>query len=402
MKLAKLTGGKGYPTVFIHGFMGFAEGTKINDLVFPYWGFGPHRDLMKHLKKKGFEVFAPTVGPFNSAWDRSCIIWAYLMGGTVDFGKVHSEKYGHARYGRTYPGVLKDWGKNGAHEKINIIGHSFGGPTVKAFADLVANGSAEERADTDPDDLSPLFAEKKPQKIHTVTALSGVMNGTTFASLWGEKGMKAATWVTLLLGSVIGDSAAMDWYDMYVDQWDGITKAPGERSGKFHSPFSHLAGIKAYAGNTKDSVAREMQVETAQEINKLQTKLDPDTYYFCRRADRSHKTKKGNYKLGRDSSFIMCNIAGYFTGKYIPKGAIPYGVDESWFPNDGFVNVLGQSAPFDCPSEEIANQLDAKPGKWYNLPVERKDHISWAGLGEKRKVFFAYFDDMLDGFNKLK
>ena len=400
MKFGKLTGNKGYPTVMIHGFMAFGEETRINDYC-PYWGFGPHRNLLKHLRGEGYEVFSPHVGPFNSAWDRSCIIWAYLMGGTVDFGKVHSEKYGHARYGRTYPGVLKDWGTNDAHKMINIIGHSFGGPTVKAFADLVANGSAEERAGTDPADLSPFFAENKPQKIHTVTALSGVMNGTTFASLWGEKGMVAATWVAMLLTTLLGNTAAVDWYDFYMDHW-GVMPDPKDRTYKFTNPFAHTEGIKAYAANTKDSIAREMQVETAQEINKLQTKLDPETYYFCRRADRSHKTKKGNYKLGRDSSFIMCNIAGYFTGKYIPKGAIPYGVDESWFPNDGFVNVIGQSAPFSCPSEDINTPTQAKPGMWYNLPVERKDHISWAGLGEKRKVFFAYFDDMFNDFKKLK
>lgn len=394
-------GNKSYPIVLVHGFMGFGEAADFYN-YYPYWGFGPHRDLKKHLNKRGYEVFAPSVGPFNSAWDRSCILWAYLMGGTVDFGKVHSEKYGHARYGRTYPGVLKDWGEKGAHEKIEIIGHSFGGPTVKAFADLITNGNKEEREGTPADELSPLFAEHKPQKIHTVTTLSGVMNGTTFASLWGEKGMKAATWAAMMIASMIGDTKAMDHYDMYLDHW-GVMPDPKDRTYKYHSPLAYKDGIKAYAANHMDSVAMEMQVETAQAINKFQTKLDPETYYFCRRSDRSHKNKKGYYVIDKDSSFFICNLAGWFIGRYTAPKLDPYGVDETWFPNDGFVNVIGQSAPFDAPHCDLDDPLKAKPGIWNNLPVEHhKDHISWAGMGEKRKVFFDYFDEMVDGFKKLK
>ena len=138
---------KGYPSLFLAGFLGYGEGT-LADKVYHYWGFSIRRDLLKHLREEGYEVYDPHLGPFNSAWDRSCILWAYLMGGTVDFGKVHSEKYGHARYGRTYPGILKDWGQEGPHEKINIIGHSFGGPLLKMFAELVYNGSDEEIAGT--------------------------------------------------------------------------------------------------------------------------------------------------------------------------------------------------------------------------------------------------------------
>ena len=81
--------GKGYPSLFLSGFLGYGEGT-LADKYYHYWGFSFRRDLLKHLRKEGYEVYDPGLGPFNSAWDRSCILWAYLMGGTVDFGKVHS------------------------------------------------------------------------------------------------------------------------------------------------------------------------------------------------------------------------------------------------------------------------------------------------------------------------
>ena len=37
------------------------------------------------------------------------------------------------------------------------------------------------------------------------------------------------------------------------------------------------------------------------------------------------------------------------------------------------------------------------------MPVEGdKDHISWMGIGQQKDVYFNYFDEMLDGFRRLK
>ncbi|MBR0364821.1 MAG: lipase, partial [Clostridia bacterium] len=179
-----------YPCVFIHGLMGYGE-QDFMDVVFPNFGLFNHT-FFKHLKARGIETYNPSLGPMNSAWDRACILWAYLFGGRVDYGKAHSEKYGHARYGKEYPGVLKDLGQTEAHKKMNLIGHSFGGPTVKTVAWLFAFGSEEERADTPAEELSPLFAGGHGNLLHTVTTLSGVNNGTALASFFGNKGMSVA------------------------------------------------------------------------------------------------------------------------------------------------------------------------------------------------------------------
>ena len=393
---------KGYPSLFLAGFLGYGEGT-LADKVYHYWGFSIRRDLLKHLREEGYEVYDPHLGPFNSAWDRSCILWAYLMGGTVDFGKVHSEKYGHARYGRTYPGILKDWGQEGPHEKINIIGHSFGGPLLKMFAELVYNGSDEEIAGTPPEELSPLFKKEKPQKIHTITTLSGVMNGTTLADLFGERGMKAATWVILMLAAMIGDSSIMKVYDLYFDHWNGLTKAPDKISGKFHGPLWNKEAIRAYAANHIDSVFMEMQTRVAEELNDQYRYLDSDTYYFCRRAKRSRETKRGYQTPDTIPSQPQLAVTVWFLGHFDPKHLRKYGADRNWFENDSLVNVPGMSAPFHAPQEDIDDIRKSKPGIWMNLPVEHpKDHMSWIGTGEKRDVFYAYFDQMLEDFQALK
>ena len=85
-----------------------------------------------------------SVGPLSSACDRACELYAQLTGTTVDYGAAHAAEYGHARYGATYDKPLfAGWS---ASKKINLVGHSFGGATIRLFIDILADGSAEEQA----------------------------------------------------------------------------------------------------------------------------------------------------------------------------------------------------------------------------------------------------------------
>ena len=102
-----------YPNIFIHGLYGWGSDDGI-DSTLPYWGSGEN-NVIEFLRAHGYECYYPSLGPFNSAWDRACILWAYLFGGQVDYGKVHSKKHGHARWGKVYPGVLKDLGTTEEH-----------------------------------------------------------------------------------------------------------------------------------------------------------------------------------------------------------------------------------------------------------------------------------------------
>ena len=78
------------------------------------------------------------------------------MGTRVDYGKEHSERCGHDRFGKDFSKkrLIPDWS---AKEKINLLGHSFGGVTVRLLAELMANGSAEERKVTAKGEISELL-----------------------------------------------------------------------------------------------------------------------------------------------------------------------------------------------------------------------------------------------------
>ena len=391
-----------YPTLMIHGLGGWGENDAITK-VMPYWGFRPDRRLTSHLRAAGYEIYFPGLGMINCAWDRACELWAYLMGGTVDYGKVHSEKNGHARYGRTYEhGALEDWGTPGKHEKVNLVGHSFGGPTVKQFAEIVLHGMQEEIDGTDPDDLSDFFKKDKAQKIHVVMTLSGVNNGTLFASMFQENGMRTMEKALLRFMYYVGDTPVVKAIDFHLPQW-GITKFPYEIKGfNFRETTPAIEIFNRFCQNTDDRMSKEMQFETVTDVVNPKQTTDPKVYYFAKIACMTHAKPDGTHAPDF-GMFIIPKLAGIWCGKWSnDELKQKYGLDESWYPNDGFVNVVGQRAPFNAPQTEWNPQnQEVKPGIWYNMPVEYLHHMSWMGLGMDKRQYFKYFDDMLDFFKTL-
>ena len=387
-----------YPTVFVHGLGGWGEDDGMETkLHYHYWGFASgERDLLSHLRDKGHEVYNPSLGPFTSAWDRACELWAYLFGGRVDFGKHHSETYGHLRFGRTYPGVLKDLGKPGKHKKINLIGHSFGGPTAILFADLLWKGSEEERACTPEDQLSPLFAGGKAY-VNCLVTLSGANNGTTFADFFGEKGIRALAGVIYTANALAAPTPLMRLLDFHTDQW-GIMSRSKYYPYTMPALKQRMDGVNKLINQRLDNVGYELQVEYAAEINKELSPC-PSTYYYAFRCCRTHGDGKGRQVPDRDMRRIL-KLWSTVIGRYKPAKLAPYGFDDGWLPSDGIVNVKCLGAPFSQQSREYDPDLETEPGVWYEMPIEDKHHMSWVGIGEDEEAFFSFFDDLYDKFLK--
>ena len=90
----ELNGGKvQYPYVLVHGLGGWGDGDGINEGA-KYWGASTG-DLKAYLTDEGYTVYTPSVGPFSSAWDRACELYAQLTGTTVDYGEAHSLECKH-------------------------------------------------------------------------------------------------------------------------------------------------------------------------------------------------------------------------------------------------------------------------------------------------------------------
>ena len=118
---SSLSGVNQYPIVLVHGFIGWGPDEMGG---YPYWG--GELDLSRYLESFGFEVFTVSVGPVSSNWERSVETFYQLKGGQVDYGKMHSEKWGIIQKpeDKTYIGLYPEWDQK---HPVHSIGHSMGG-----------------------------------------------------------------------------------------------------------------------------------------------------------------------------------------------------------------------------------------------------------------------------------
>ena len=326
--------------IFVHGLSGWGVYDPMYQRI-PYWGMRGG-DLMAFLRQQGFDCSAASVAPTGSAWDRACELYAQLAGTRTDYGKAHSEKYGHERFGRDFSArpLIPDWSEN---TKLVLLGHSFGGATVRLFSELLAHGDeAEKEAGAD----SPFFRGGMENRIHSIVTLASPMNGSTAYDLFADPdfdpaGVKVPPWNRGLARFM----------------WRSIKPKRDSR-------------------DTQDYADFDMHIDNALAMNTRISTL-PQVFYFSvpcsftrRQKDGTHKPRKGMEPL-----FVMrsCQI-----GAYAGKSAGGVILDESWRENDGLVNTVSAMVPAGAPSKP----LDAKniaPGVWNVFPTVSGDHMYLQG-----------------------
>lgn len=274
-----------YSYVFVHGLMGWGE-YDIQYKFMPYWGMFAG-ELLKKLESQGYDCYAASVAPSSSAHDRACELYAQLTGTKTDYGKAHSEEHGHDRYGTDFTGKALLPAFDSEH-KINLLGHSFGGATMRVFASLMAKGDEAEMAVTPADEISPLFTGGKADYIYSLTALSAPHNGTT---AYG---------------------------------------APSE---------------------DKDSAAYDMYIDNAMALNEKMV-TDENTYYFSIACSATTKQEDGTYKADKKIMEGMFRSSADEMGAYTGVTVGGYEFGEEWLENDGLVNTISAKAPSSAPSKD--------------------------------------------------
>ena len=350
-----------YANVFVHGLAGWGSYTWYNDFL-PYWGmFGG--DLMQYLNARGFECYSASVDPTGSAWDRACELYAQLTGTVTDYGEEHSKRCRHDRYGEDYSSdpLIDEWS---AEDKINLLGHSFGGVTVRLLAELMANGSEAER-EASGSDVSDLFTGGKADWIYSVTALAAPHNGTT---------------AYLVRDAIIKDVNATAEERAVVAMLTVATAPHLDRA-------------------LSDSAEYDMDIDHALAINENISTLK-NVYYFSypcsateRNADGTYSPVDGNI----DRLFRACAVR---MGKFTCTTKGGYVVDEKWFENDGLVNKISALAPFNAPSA-VYSGGEVATGIWNIMPTFSGDHLSINGglfVNHNVRVFYV---DLLSMINEL-
>lgn len=352
--------------VYVHGLSGWGSYDRLNDF-FPYWGMS-QGDYIRYLNNHGYDSYAASVDPSGSAWDRACELYAQLYGTRVDYGAEHSARCHHERYGEDYTG--RALVKNFESSRFALIGHSFGGATVRLFSEILRNGSEAERAYTTDGSLSDYFKGGNGEGLVAVVTLAAPTNGTTAYDLYEDPDF---------------DSEAVVIPAEYAEKTDLVSKTARKKED----------------GRIKDDYAAyDMHIDNALALNETITTF-PDVYYF---AQPLSSTKEENGKPVPDPGITDKTLmrGAYIMAAYTGKTKDGFVLDESWQDNDGLVNTISAGAPFGQPAEAYQEGTDLRPGIWYVLPVKKGDHMSPGGGFTKRVNMKPYYLSLSETLSALE
>ncbi|KAJ3226382.1 hypothetical protein HDU81_007337 [Chytriomyces hyalinus] len=342
------TDGNQNPTVFIHGLLGWGESRKLLGTL-NYWG-GITQNILDTLRGQGYSIVAPNVGPLSSSWERACETFAQLTGTTTDYGVDRSTKFKHARFGKDQTGkaLLPRFGANfvpgaTAVQKINIVGHSLGGPTARTLAHLLAFGSQAEMDACAKAGVvcSPLFWTNKTQSYVTgVFAISGVHQGSVVDDyLQATNGR--VQFVKTLFSALVGVNNLnnLDIWDLQLGHY-GLNQNSGE---KFTAYLDRVCSSSWFLSNT--NALFDLSVENQSNPLLSFVKNAPGTAYF------SIAGVSTNYLLGISLAQIstnlfltpFANLIGTYSNSSLP--VLSTYTQRDWRQNDGLVMVASSRGP---------------------------------------------------------
>ena len=380
-----------YPILLVHGLFGWGEEEGINNYL-PYWGANTC-NITEHYKEKGFNIYAASVGPASSAWDRACELYARLTGGVVDYGKAHSERCNHRRYGRYYEKPLFE--KWDSENKIHIIGHSFGGTTVRMLAYLLTYGDKDEIEATDPDDLSGLFTGGKEDLLASVIAICAPHNGTTTFELAEKlKILPMMKFVVFNYMGIAGRSPAEGTiFDFHLEQY-GLSDTPGKKDAY------PLRRAKKQFKHSEDNVEYDMCPKGAKKMNQT-IEISPNLYYFSYSYNDVTLNATGKIPIPTkaDFPFLTCTSALVLMYKKIFASSKNKKFED--YANDGLVDLSSALHPRDEPYTDY-NPEDIKPGIWNVMKTRDGDHGTPIGLFAPVEDTFALYDEMFDILCKVE
>ena len=372
-----------YPFVFVHGLLGFGDRADVNT-VLPYWGMSTG-SITDYLARFGIESYAAQVGPITGAWDRACELYAQLTGTTVDYGVAHSAEKGHDRFGVTYEKPLfEGWG---ADKKINLVGHSFGGATVRTFLDILSDGCPEEieAAEAAGVEVSPFFEGGKGDWVYSLTAVAAPHNGTTY--------FDACESSSTMIPALLYDSCAAlkmtpfsNFYDLQLEHF-GIVRRDGESDIAYLSRVLGSAKFKSH----HDNALEDLTIDCAYAIND-DIEIQDNVYYFSVAGDTTYKSSSGNNRFPKRQTFALVKNFSRNMGSYCGYTTeAGHYVDESWLPNDGLVNTVSALYPTNSSGECLKKDgsigyvyrdwgdTGFEKGIWNVMPVVPYDHIALVG-----------------------
>ena len=352
--------------VFCHGLNGWGSYDEQYQKN-PYWG-AASGDVVAELRGQGYDAYAASVSPQGSAWDRACELYAQIAGAQVDYGRAHSEEYRHARYGRDFSGnaLVPAWDDD---TRLVLIGHSFGGATIRLFAELLAHGSADERAVTPAENLSPLFTGGLANRILAIVTLAAPTNGTVAYDMVADP--------------------TFDTRHVRISLKHRLLDRLVKRSTK----------IKMDGRDQRDWASWDMLLDNAQALNERMATL-PHVYYLSVAADATTHQPDGTCAPDADAMDPLFVKTGTLMGVYSGTTAAGCVVDDAWHANDGLVNTLSARAPLGAPQKPF-DPDNIERGVWNVMPDMHVDHGFFQGGFMKKQNPHAFYQELMGILDRL-
>ena len=389
-----------YPYIFIPGMVGWGTEYKFYEKI-PYWGggfvLGQTDNLIKILNDAGYEVYAANPGPFNSAWDRTCEVYAALTGTVVDYGKAHSEKHNHDRYGFSYEGKALMGYEWNLEDKINLLGYSFGSEVARLLTSLLAYGDDSENSATG-EATSELF-KGGHNSINACITLSAPHNGTPLANALVDTKVPMMFLATIFhfIGCTFGDNLGP--LSLQLGHF-GITPKEGES----RVSFSLKAIYNFYKSN--DNCGYDMTLRRAEELNEM-IETVPNTYYYSYSTYSTvTEEKSGKQKLvGNTNAMFYPTALVIRTMEGMTVDGIK--IENNWAVSDGVIPLASSCYPSDDAElarkyeEAVKNNEKIKRGIWYYMePIFKMDHFDFCGIEDYPTTMEDFYFELIDMVNK--
>lgn len=321
--------------IFVHGLSGWGSYEKAYKRM-PYWGMR-NGDLIVQLRKEGYDAYCASVSPQGSAYDRSCELYAQLAGTKTDYGVRHAQRYSHERYGPDFTGkpLIEDL----EGSELVLLGHSFGGATIRRFAHIMEHGIEEEGG-------SDFFKGGKKENIFALVCLAAPHNGTTA-------------------------------YDMYQDEDFDPYAIKGDLRERIGSSLMSRSNKTKSILPEDDCAAYDMHIDNALAMN-VTMPISKDIWYFSQPCCMTMEDDKGDQIPVKDRVEAIYSRTSRRMGAYMGKTKGGLVIDESWKANDGLVNTVSSMYPMSDPHRAF-DQEKIEKGVWNVFDVYKGDHMSLQG-----------------------
>tara|TARA_B100000609_G_scaffold102204_1_gene81233 strand:- start:341 stop:1501 length:1161 start_codon:yes stop_codon:yes gene_type:complete len=367
-----------YPIVFIHGFMGWGP-EEMGD--YSYWG--GENNYIKDLEEEGHQIFAVSVGPISSNWDRAIEAFYQIKGGQVDYGFSHSEKNKIIRMptGKSYAGLYPQWSNE---NPVHLIGHSMGGQTARMLHYLL---TTEINQNSSKKEESAFLGQSNSGWIKSITTISTPHDGTTLSHIITS----TIPYVQYFAG--IAGLFGNNYFHFDLEQF-GIKKQ------KDDTWLSFITGLKDNSiMNTKNFSSYDLSLVGAKDFNGY-SQASPEVYYFSFITSTTKQDPKTRFQIPFEDTPLLNKARAKLIGSRSGYWADGTQTDSLWFENDGVVNSVSMFGPTTgVNGADPIIEYDPKDllitGQWYWKKINQMDH--WSIVGH-----FGSEEKKLRGFNIIK